>query len=225
MPRAVIIDPYEILTDESANEREAVANVRQLVAQAGVRVPEAAVGQAEQAAVDGFAPNFLDAVIFRLSNRDSSVALKVAGQLRKTFNPAPKIRPDGPDVIKACKDLRWKVALASAPHEELAKSLQKAGVWAMIDVKGPPAAIKVELPDPRAIEFLLGALGTTPSDCAMLGTRIDNNIRPANMLHMTAIQLKQGRYGQKQLPRDLKDVPDYEASDIKALLNLLPTIQ
>lgn len=225
MPRAVIIDAYEVLTDEAAIEREAIGTIRQFVAQAGVRVPETAVQQAEQAAVDGFAPHFLEAVIYRLCNRDSSVALKVTGQMKKMPHPAPKIRTDGLEVIKVCKSLGWKIALSTTPHEELAKALQKAGMWALIDVKGPPAGMKIELPDPRVIEFLLGALGTTPAETIVLGTRIDNNIRPANMLRMTAVQLKQGRYGQKQHPRDLKDVPDYEAADIKALLALLPTIQ
>lgn len=225
MPHAVILDAYEVLTDESAIEREALSTVRQFVAQAGVRVPEAAVMQAEQAAVDSFAPNFQEALIYRLAKGDSGVALKVSGQMKKLPHPAPKLRPEGISILKTCKELGWKVALATCPHEELAKALQKGGHWPLIDVKGPPAAMRIELPDPRVFEFLIGALGVTPADCAMLGTRIDNNVRPANLLHITTIHLKQGRYGTRQQPRDLKDVPDYEAADIKALLQLLPSIR
>ncbi len=225
MAKAIIIDCYEVLTDEAGIEREAISHIRQLVAQSGIRVAESAVQQAEQSAVDSFAPNFLEAVIFRLCNRDTAAALKVSGQLRKTYNPPPKLRPEGLPVIKACHELGWRVALAEPPHEEIVKGLQKAGVLDLIAIKGPPAAMRITLPDPRVLEFLLGSLGATPRECLMMGTRIDNNVRPANLVHMTAIHLKQGRYGQKQNPRDLKDVPDYQAADIKALLALLPTIQ
>ncbi|MBE7491200.1 MAG: HAD family hydrolase [Planctomycetes bacterium] len=225
MPRAIIVDSYEILTDEAAHEREAISSIRQFVAQAGVRVPEAAVQQAEQSAVDSFAPNFFEAVIFRLCNRDVATALKVSGQFRKLPVPPPKLRPEGLEILKTCRQLGWKIALAAAPHEEMAKAMQKSGHWGLIDVKGPPAAMKIALPDPRVIEFLVGALGVMPAECLVLGTRMDNDIRPANLLHMTAVQLKQGRYGTRQQPRDLKDVPDYQADDVKALLALLPTIQ
>lgn len=225
MARAVIIDPYEVLTDESGNERDALAAIRPLVAAAGIRVTEQHLAQAEQGATDSFAPNFVNAVIFRLVNRDSSLALKVASQLNKSFNPIPKLRPEAADIVKACKNLGWRIALTKAPHEEIAKSLQRAGAWQLIDVKGPPPAMKISLPDQRVLEFLLGALKATPAECVMLGTRVDRNIRPAKLMRMTAIHLKQGRYGTKQQPRDLSDVADYEAANAAALIQILPNVQ
>jgi FMN phosphatase YigB (HAD superfamily) len=175
--------------------------------------------------VESFAPNFLDAVIFRLVNRDFALALKVSGQFRRIPTPVPKLRPEAAAIIAACHQAGWKIALTSNPHEENIKALQKAGAWDKVSVKGPPPAMKIELPDPRVLEFLLGTLAVTPRDCLMLGTRLDNNVRPAKTLRMGAIHLKLGRHGTKQLPRDMRDVPDYEAADIKALLALLPTIQ
>jgi hypothetical protein len=53
---------------------------------------------------------------------------------------------------------------------------------------------------------------------------VDNTVRPANILRMQAIQLQLGRHGKFQLPRDLQDVPDYEAPDVNALLNVIPTV-
>ncbi|MBK9976268.1 MAG: hypothetical protein IPP14_15995 [Planctomycetes bacterium] len=225
MPRAIIIDPHEVLTDEAAIEREAIGTIRQLVAQAGVRVPETAVTQAEQAGVQTFAPNFLDAVIFRLVNRDFSLALKVSGQFRRIPVQAPKLRPEAAAILDVCHQAGWKIALTSTPHEDIVKALQKNGTWDKVNVKGPPPAMKIDLPDPRVLEFLIGNLAVTPRDCLLLGTRLDNNIRPAKTMRMTAIHLKLGRHGHEQLPRDMRDVPDYEAADIKALLTLLPTIQ
>lgn len=225
MARAIIIDPYEVLTDEAANEKEAIAVMRPLVAQAGVRVPESAIQDAEKIAVESFAPHFIDAVIFRLVNRDPALALKVGGQFQKSFNPAPKVRPEAGQIIRACKQAGLKVALAAPPRDEVINALQRDASWQLIDVKGPPPAMKIRLPDSRVLEFLVGALQVDPRDCLMLGTRLDRDVRPANILRMRAIHLRQGRYGQWQQPRDLKDVPDYTVNDARALLELIPRIQ
>ena len=224
MAKAIIIDPYEVLTDESVTERDAIAMVRPLVAQAGVRVPENAIAEAERGAVETFAPHFMDAVIFRLVGRDSALALKVGSQFRKTFNPAPKPRAEAGQIIHACRQMGWNVALAGPVNEETARALQRDGAWGHIAIKGLPPNIKIRLPDSRVLEFLLGALRVAPDECLMLGTRIDRDIRPANILRMRAIHLRQGRYGQWQQPRDLKDVPDYTVESTNALLDLIPRI-
>ncbi|MCC6466246.1 MAG: HAD family hydrolase [Planctomycetes bacterium] len=224
MPQAIIIDAPDVLTDESANDKEAIALVRQIVATAGVRVSEQALQQAEAFAVDSFAPHEYDAMIFKLVNRDATLALRCISAFKKNFNAKPNLRKEAKALLEACKARGWKTALAAAPSAELATALQKAGAWNLLDVKGPPAAMKIELPDPRLLEFVVGLLGMMPADCALLGTRIDNDIRPAKAMRMTAIHLRVGRHGQRQLPRDLRDVPDYEAADVAGLVNLIPMV-
>lgn len=224
MPQAIIIDAPDVLTDETANDKEALALIRQIVATAGVRVSEQALQQAEVFSVESFAPNQYEAMIFKLVNRDATLALRCISAFKKNFAPKPNLRKEAKPLLEACKARGWKTALAGAPSQDISAAMQKAGLWSLLDVKGPPAAMKIELPDVRLLEFLVGLLGMTPADCALLGTRIDNDIRPAKTLRMSAIHLRAGRHGQRQLPRDLKDVPDYEAPDVAALLNLIPMV-
>ncbi|MCA8910240.1 MAG: HAD hydrolase-like protein [Planctomycetes bacterium] len=224
MASAIIIDIADVLTDEERNDQEAIALVRQIVATAGQRVSEEALRKAETFAINSFAPSPFEAMIFKLVNRDTTMALRCISAFRKNFNPTTNLRKDAGDILQACKQRGWRIATASRLSDEQSGALERARILQMIDVAGPPGAMKIELPDPRVLEFLVGTLGATPGDCIMLGTRLDNNIRPANMIRMTTIHLQQGRHGKHQLPRDLKDVPDYEAPDVQALLHVLPTV-
>lgn len=226
MTQAIIIDPYNVISDESDNERDGITLIRQLVAQAGVRVPEQAVQAAEAAATEGFAPTFFESIIFRLVNREPTLALRVQTQFRKTFTPKSVMRHDAPEIIQACRQRGLRIALTRQPTEEMSKQLYRHGAWDIIDMKGPPPKVKIQLPDIRLLEFLCGALRTRPGDCVMLGTRLDTAIRPAKQVRMPAIHLRQGSHGTRQLPRDLRDVADFSVDNaeqlVAALGELLP---
>ncbi|MCZ7605053.1 MAG: hypothetical protein M5U25_03075 [Planctomycetota bacterium] len=224
MPNAIIIDMHDVLTDESENDRNAIALVRQIVATAGVRVSEQALQQADTFSIESFAPNQFEAMIFRLVNRDTTLALRCISAFKKNHQPVTRLRKEARDILQVCRQRGWKVAIGNHLSDEELAALEKGGLSPLIQVKGLPRQMKIDLPDPRVVEFLVGLLGTTTGECLMLGTRIDNNVRPANTLRMQAIQLQMGRHGKHQLPRDLKDVPDYEAPTVEALLNVLPTV-
>jgi FMN phosphatase YigB (HAD superfamily) len=224
LPRAIIIDLHDSLTDESDNDRAAISTIRQVVASSGVRVPEHSLQQAEAFAMDSFAPNFHEALIFKLVNRDPGLALRCITAFKKTRERSVRLRPGARELIHACKQLRWRVALAGIPQQVDANALARAGVWDWIDIKGLPAGMKISLPDLRVLEFLLGRLGVPPADCVMLGNRLDNAIRPANLLRMVTVHVTVGLHGTRQLPRDLRDVPGYTAADLDQATRLLPTI-
>jgi FMN phosphatase YigB (HAD superfamily) len=222
--QGIVIDIQDVLTDESENDRNAVSLIRQIVASAGIRVPELAVQQGECFAIDSYAPNFAEALIFYLVNRDPTLALRCVTAFRKQFQPFCKIRPEARQVIETCKQQGWRVALAQAPTEQEVQALRRTGIWDRIDVKGPPPNTKITLPDVRLLEYLVGRLGGKPRECVMLGNRLGISIRPANSLRVATIFLQTGRHGQRQQPRDLKDVPTYTAADINELLQLLPNV-
>ena len=224
MASAIIIDIYDVLTDEARNDKEAIALIRQIVATAGQRVTEQALEEAEKFAIETFAPNQFEAMIFKLVNRDITMALRCISGFKKNFKPQVNLRKEAPEILQLCAQRGWKIATAQRLTEEQQAAFERAKMMSMISVQGPPAAMKIKLPDPRVIEFLVGTLGTSPGDCIMLGTRIDNNIRPANTIRMTSVHVQEGRHGKGQLPRDLKDVPDYEAPNIAGLLNVIPTV-
>jgi putative hydrolase of the HAD superfamily len=221
---AIIVDMPDVLTDESENDKNAVAFIRQIVATAGVRVSEQGLTGADAFSIDSYAPHQFHSMIFKLVNRDTTLALRCISAFNKNFTPVTKIRPEAADILNICKQRGWRVAIPNHLSDEQLGALEKAKLLPLIAIRGLPRQMKIDLPDARVLEFLLGSLGIGPGDCLMLGTRIDNNVRPANIMRIQAIQLRLGRHGKHQLPRDLKDVPDYEAPDVAALLNVLPTV-
>ncbi len=226
MPTAIIFDLQDTLTDESSNDRSAIGALRQIVAQAGVRVPEVALQQAEDFAVRSFAPDLHEAMIFSLVGRRPEIALRCISTLRKTHQRSIKLRDGAVETLRACRELGWRIALAKTPDEAEAVTLSKAGVLELIDVKGPPPTARVTLPDARVLEHLAAKVGVKePSECVVMGNRIDRVIRPGNLLHMLTVQVHVGFHANRQLPRDLKDVPTYEAEDLHQVLNVLPGIE
>jgi putative hydrolase of the HAD superfamily len=224
MAKGIVIDYQDVLTDESDNDKAAISLIRQLVASSGLRVPEQSIQNAESFAIESFAPNFYEAMIFWLVDRNPEVALRVSSAFKKQFRRQVRIRQQAADLLQACKHHGWRVALASTPTEEEAQAMHNAGIWGWIDVKGTPPGTKIRLPDLRVLEFLAGRIGGKPRDCVLLGNRLDINIRPGNLLRMTTVLVQTGKHGQRQQPRDLKDVPTYVAGDMDELIGAIPQV-
>jgi FMN phosphatase YigB (HAD superfamily) len=205
------------LIDSSVSDTEAMALLRQCVAKAGVRVSDQAMQAAEAFAIESFAPHFFEAILFKLVNRDSTLALKCAADFRKQFKPKFAARPDAREILAKLKDSGLKLAIVNRLSAEENEVLTKAGVLDLMNFKGLSAAMKIEIPDMRVFEFVLGNLGVGPADCAFIGARLDNCIRPGNELHIKTVLFKVGLHGTRQLPRDLRDVPGYEIDKLENL--------
>jgi FMN phosphatase YigB (HAD superfamily) len=225
VPKAIIIDPRDVLTDESENHRNAINLIRQIVAGAGFRVPEKSIDEAESIAIGSFAPREYESMLFTLLDRNSTTALGCVSQFRKQHKRRVQLRPGAAQLMQAIRDRGWRTALAVAPTEEEMDEFRRAGIWDLLYSKGPPAKVKIYLPDVRVLEFLVGQLAVGVRDCVMLGSRIDNHVRPANVLRMTTILMQQGIHGTRQLPRDLNDIADYEVPDIEHLIRILPQVE
>lgn len=198
--------------------------IRKVIAQADIRVSDQALRSAETFAVESFSPDAYGAMIFKLVNRDTTLALRCGSAFKKEFKPATTVRRDAVQLLEFCRQRGWRIAFANALTDEENMVLDRAGVLSLVDFKGPPAGSRVSLPDTRVLGFIFGNLGITSPDCIFVGTRLDNNIRPGNNLRMTTVHLQVGMHGMKQLPRDLRDVADWEAPDTQALFDVLNRI-
>lgn len=80
-------------------------------------------------------------------------------------------------------------------------------------------------PDPWIFELALREAGCEAPQAVMVGDRLDNDIRPANLLGMKTIHVRQGGSG-AQRPRDASDLPgavvDAVGSITRELVRSLP---
>ncbi len=225
MTQAVLFDLHGTLTDLTKADEAAIAAIRTIMTKGGVRLSESALLAAEHFAVDSFAPNLYESMIFKLAGRDPTLALRCVTEFRKVPPQKLLVRPGAVDLLKQCRSYGWKTALLNRLSEDAVAQLTKAQVVPLIDVAGLPAMARIELPDMRAFEYVLGNLGVEQRECILVGTRLDICVRPGNDLRMKTIFLRLGKHGQRQQPRDLQDMPGSEVGSLADLTKLLETMR
>ncbi len=75
-------------------------------------------------------------------------------------------------------------------------------------------------PDLEIFRLALQRAGCLPEEAAMVGDRIDNDIRPAKALGMSTIRIVQGA-SRLQVPRVADDIADFTVHDIAAVAEAL----
>jgi HAD superfamily hydrolase (TIGR01549 family) len=90
--------------------------------------------------------------------------------------------------------------------------------FTQVSLSGPERLYK---PDPRLFLLTCEALGVEPRDTVMVGDRLDNDIWPANRLHMTTVRVLAEPYRIQQ-PRYHNDVPDFTVERVADVLKALP---
>ena len=79
-------------------------------------------------------------------------------------------------------------------------------------------------PDPRLFLRAADDLGVAPSECVMVGDRIDNDIAPARLLGMRTVLFRTGRHIAQQ-PRWAEEVPDFEVRTVEELEAALASLR
>ena len=224
MIKAVLFDTRSTLLDDGRTDLSARNIIREIAERLVPRNIEQVVKEAEGRAITSYAPNLFETIIFELVKHDQMEALKYISTLRKNLQPKPKARDEAMGIVRYCHNRRWKVGLANTLTQADGAALEKAGLLAKLQFKGIPVAMKIELPDARVVEFALGNLGVRPDECIFVGARLDHSVRLGNIMKMTTVRVRLGTLGKRQEPRDLSDVPDYEAEDLVSLIQTLDSM-
>ncbi len=216
--RAVLFDIGGPIDTEVERERLIDADIRSCFADAGRVIDDAAYAESCRMAVESFAPNAYQAIVWRLAREDRALAERVwpafiaRAKGRTIFQFRDGIRELLGDL--AGRGVRLGIA-ANQPQSALAvlEAAGLAGVFHYQEVSGTTGLYK---PDPRVFIQACAALAVEPAGAIMVGDRIDNDIAPARMLGMAAIRFVTGRHA-KQRPRAWPELPDYEVTTIPAL--------
>ena len=72
-------------------------------------------------------------------------------------------------------------------------------------------------PDVRLFVRVCQDLGVGPSECIMVGDRIDNDVVPAKLHVMRTVLIRTGRHREQQ-PRSWDERPDFEVEDAAGIL-------
>jgi len=213
MLRTVLFDVGGPLDTEIEHERRMDAAIR-----AAVPVSDAEYAAAARAAVDCFAPNTYQAIIWHLVRPDAARAHQAYTSLRSASaaRDAIQLRAGIPELLADLRARDLKLGVVANQPTRAEAMLHDAGIARCFDYFGISETVGFHKPDPRIFLAACDALAVQPNECLMIGDRIDNDIVPARMLGMRTLLLRTGRH-QDQQPRTWLEVPDFEVRDVNGI--------
>lgn len=222
MARAVLFDVGGPIDTEIRYEAAIDADIRAALTAHGVAPDDAAWRAAERQAIECFAPNAYQAIIWTLTGGDVAAAASVGDAVGERVRRYDffDLRPGIAELIRGLQARGIKLGLAAnQPARKLAQ-LAAAGLADCFAYRELSGTSGLRKPDPRVFLEAAAALGAAPGDCVMVGDRIDNDVAPARWVGMRTVRLVTGRHAQ-QRPRTWLEVPEATVDDVAGLARAL----
>ncbi len=127
--------------------------------------------------------------------------------------------PGTTDVLRALSG-RFKLGVIANQDLGTQERLCSHGWGSFFSVCVSSTEEGVRKPDPEIFRLALRRAGCLPEEAAMVGDRINNDIRPAKALGMSTIRIVQGA-SRLQVPRVADDIADFTVHDIAAVAEAL----
>lgn len=190
--RAVIFDIGGAVDLEFAWEMALDGAIAAACGMEGIRVDPAMVEEASEHAVAAFAPDVVRHMIETLCGGEPATVARVARRVEAMTGQldAFQLRPGMDDLLKRLKG-RGLVLCAVEPRLE---RLERAGIAGLFTRD----------------------LDVPPTECILVGDRIDADIAPAKAAGMATIQFRSGRW-RRQRPRAAAETPDAVVTDVAEL--------
>jgi HAD superfamily hydrolase (TIGR01549 family) len=216
--RAVLFDVGGPLDLEFAWESAVDGAIASACGLEGIRIDQAMIEEASEAAVAAFAPDAYAHMVETLCGGDPQAIERVRHRVRAmTANlDVFQLRPDIDGLLRRLRGRGLALGIVANQPETARERLARAGIGDLFDHVGLSGVTGFSKPDPRAFTAAAEALGVAASACIMVGDRIDNDIAPAKALGMAAIQLRSGRH-RRQRPRSPAEEPDAVVTDVLEL--------
>ncbi len=135
------------------------------------------------------------------------------GELEKPYPEADKL-------LNILSGKGYKIGIIANQSAGTAKRLENWGLLKYIDIVLSSEEEGISKPDPEIFLRALKRAGCKPSDAAMIGDRLDNDIYPAKKLGMKTIWVKQG-ISAYQNPQCEAYAADYSVNSIIEIADIL----
>jgi HAD superfamily hydrolase (TIGR01549 family) len=183
----------------------------------GIRVDQAMIEEASEAAVTAFAPDAYRHMIESLCG-DPATTERVHQRVRAMVGNLDvfQLRPEIDGLLRRLRERGVRLGIVANQPQRARERLVRAGIGDLFDYQGLSGITGFSKPDPRAFLSAAEALEVAPGACIMVGDRIDNDIAPAKALGMAVILFRGGRH-RRQRPRSPAEEPDAVVTDVREL--------
>jgi HAD superfamily hydrolase (TIGR01549 family) len=220
--RGVLFDVGGPIDTEVAYERLIDSHIREALGDEGITVTDEAFAAADAWAVASFAPNAYAAIVWRLAGGDRAAAerafasVTARGPERQAARGGIELREGIAPLIERLHGMGLVLGLAANQPATAIAELDRVGIGKFFAHREVTGVHGLRKPDTRLFLRACDDLGFDPSDCLMVGDRIDNDIAPARLLGMRTVLFRTGRHAAQQ-PRSWDELPDAEVDDAAGL--------
>ena len=188
----------------------------------GVDISVDEYADANRWAIDVFAPNPYQAIIWRISKGSQKLVSAVETELLQTVthrNDARggfELREGILELIENLWNENFLLGLAANQPAGSLETMKRLGILKYFKYQKVSGSTGLRKPDPRLLLQSCKGLGVTPQEAIMVGDRIDNDIVPAKTLGMIAIRVVSGRHANQQA-RSGHEQPDADVHNVMQL--------
>lgn len=210
----IFFDVGYTLLDETPAWRERFASMSAVLARAGQHVDAAAIFSRYERCCADFAPMQWKAVVSAFLNEPERIAAYMAHcdpWRHDLETPYPGVKP-----MLAALSHDFSLGIIANQSLGTRERMGNHGLLEHLSLVIGSAEAGVVKPDPRIFELALREAGCEPAQAVMVGDRLDNDIRPANLLGMKTVHVRQGGSG-AQRPRDPTEVPHTSVETVAAI--------
>ena len=225
MITTVLLDAGGVILDESEHEKVRFEIATRLVAGVRAGYSENDLRSDLDEAIGIFCPRVLAYAVWKQVKPDRDLFNEVMEAFRSEWaarRPPLKVMPGFEREIAGISG-RYQVGIAGQYGSDLLDLLKSENLLPHFTYHFTQDDFDITKPDPRYLEHIALACGAKPSECIMVGDRIDNDVIPAKQIGMRVVLVRVGLH-RRQIPRTPYEMPDAEIIGIKGLADAVALV-
>ena len=203
--RWLFFDLGNTLISEERAIDDRVQRIRQAFSELGRQVSLRAIRREFEEASAEFVPRLVERAVEKLAGNPAGGAFVL--QKASYRNELEEPYPEAHGLLSRLAS-QYKIGIIANQSPGAWARLKKHGLAPLISLCLSSAEVGLEKPDPAIFRLALREAKCEPYQAMMIGDRIDNDIRPANLLGWKTVRVLQG-FGKVQSPRSPEDEPDF----------------
>ena len=215
--RWLFFDLGSTLINEEKAVDDRIRRMRQAFLELGKQVSVRAIRRAFEKASAEFGPSLVERAAQSLAGNPADVAYVL--QRARYRNELEEPYPEAYGLLSRLAP-QYKIGIIANQSPGAETRVEKHGLAPFISLFFSSAEVGLEKPDPAIFRLALSEAKCKPSRALMIGDRIDNDIRPANLLGLKTVRVLQG-FGKAQSPRSPEEEPDFTVEGLGEIPDLL----
>jgi putative hydrolase of the HAD superfamily len=199
----VFLDIGGVIYDDRTYRRAVLRGLRDLGATVSDEEYDAAYEDLRRAQ-DG---SFRDALAERFLSVDLGREVVTRAVAPHWSNPPDALFADVVPCLDGLVAAGFRLGVIANQPSEVRRAMVRDRLTGYFEFLGVSDDLGLEKPDPRIFAHAVEAFGAEPSACAMVGDRLDHDVRPARAAGMRAVWLLRGEAPERPTPEQLAE-PD-----------------